>query len=96
MSQAHHTVKVLRSGWFPAFLVGAVIGAAIWAVSPFVVGSVEPWDAESPFYFGSLFVYGVLAWIIFRRKSFGSIAGLYLGQVAYLRIGSSKHPAAPS
>ena len=36
-------LKDQRSG---AFLTGAVLGAAVWLLSPLVTGRSEPWDTE--------------------------------------------------
>lgn len=84
MGRATLSLEKLRVGWIAALIVGLAMGAAIWALSPHIAGSVEPWDSDSPFYFGSLFAVGVFSWIIFRRKTYVVVMGLYLGQLVYL------------
>lgn len=47
-----------------AFLVTAVGSALIWAASSAVTGSIEPWDAEGPYYLAALVLLGILAGVI--------------------------------
>lgn len=77
---------VIMRGRVSALVLGVIIGAAIWAVSPMVGGAVEPWDSDGPFYFGSLLLSGVIGWFLFRKSSYFLIIGIYIGQLAYLSI----------
>ncbi len=86
MSWLSERVPILRAGRISAVIIGLLIGATIWAASPLVTGTVEPWDSDSPFYFSSLFLSGVVAWILFRKRFYFMIIGIYVGQLAYLLV----------
>lgn len=53
----HWLTRTLQSRWV-ACAIAAGAGALIWAVSPRVTGTREPWDADGPYYVGALAVAG--------------------------------------
>jgi len=67
-----------------AFLIGLVIGAAIWWLSPLITGRREPWDAEGGYYAGSLLGAGVLGGFLLPAHSRSFVAGIFVGQVLVL------------
>ena len=66
------------------FLIGLVIGAAIWWLSPLITGRREPWDAEGGYYAGSLLGAGVLGGLLLPEHSHWFVAGIFVGQVLVL------------
>jgi hypothetical protein len=74
---------IKRAGRTGAFAIGVVLGAVIWAMSPIVAGTNEPWDSSSPFYVGALFFSGVIASVLCHRKFVFAVMGIYFGQVSY-------------
>jgi len=78
-----------------SLLLAAGLGAAIWAVSPVVTGSAEPWDAESPYYFVSLFVAGAIVCLLFPRHIWSAFLGVVIGQLVYLLVFLPSGPLLP-
>jgi len=66
-----------------AIIFAAIISAAIWASSPWLTGHKEPWDAESLFYVGSLFVGGLVSGLLIPKPLWAQYAGSVVGQVIY-------------
>ena len=64
--------------------LAAGLGAVIWALSPVVTGAAEPWDAESPYYFVSLFVAGAIVGFVWPRRIWAVFLGIVIGQLVYL------------
>ena len=56
--------------------MGIALGWTIWAMSPIVTGEVEPWDASSLYYSGSLFIAGMLSTLFWKD-------GFYWGRSEY-------------
>jgi hypothetical protein len=74
-------------------LIGLVLGAAIWLLSPLITGHREPWDAESGYYPGALLSAGVLGGLVAPTR-WGSVAiGIFAGQVLVLLGGVMVGPA---
>src|SRR5262245_26231738 len=63
---------------------GAVLGAAIWFLSPFLTGEKEPWDSRSWYYPFALTIAGVLAAAIRPRYFWAAPIGVCVGQVAFM------------
>jgi len=78
-----------------SFSLAAGLGAAIWAVSPVVTGSAEPWDAESPYYFVSLFVAGAIVGLLCPRHIWPAFLGTVIGQLVYLLVYPPSGPLLP-
>lgn len=68
------------------FAVSALFGAAIWALSSIVTGTVEPWDADSPYYFISLFFVGALLGWLYPQNIWTVFLGIVFGQLVYLLV----------
>ncbi len=68
---------------WPTIVVGAVASTAVWALSPWLTGRPEPWDADSAFYIAGLIVAGVLAGLLRPRPLWAHYAGAVAGQAAY-------------
>jgi hypothetical protein len=66
-----------------AFLVSAVASAFIWALSPLLTGHGEPWDADGPFYVGSLVVAGLGAGALIPKSFWAHYLGSIVGQLGY-------------
>ncbi len=73
----------------------AGLGAVIWAVSPIATGSAEPWDAESPYYFVSLFVAGAIVGLLCPRNIWSAFFGIVVGQLVYLLVFLPSGPLLP-
>ncbi|HEX5963141.1 MAG TPA: hypothetical protein VFY42_05420 [Gemmatimonadales bacterium] len=60
-----------------AFLTGAVLGAAVWVLSPLVIGRSEPWDAD-----GMLVLLGMLFLVAYSLLALlGAAAGRAIRRV---------------
>jgi hypothetical protein len=66
-----------------ACLSGAFIfGLGLWASAPWLVGTREPWDAEFPFYYTGLMLFGGAALgAAFPRHSATAFVGIWVGQL---------------
>jgi hypothetical protein len=71
------------------------LGAAIWAVSPVVAGFAEPWDADSLYYFVSLFVAGAIVGLLCPRHIWSAFSGIVVGQLIYLLLFLPSGPLLP-
>ncbi len=82
---------VKQRAWL-TLAVAAALGASVWALSPWLVGHREPWDADGPFYVIALALAGLVAGSIAPRPLWAHYLGAFLGQLAYelifLRIGA--------
>jgi hypothetical protein len=76
--------------WSTIF-VSAVAGGLVWALSPWLTGHREPWDANGLFYIVALFVAGSLAGLLTPKPLWAHYVGAIVGQLGYellfLRIG---------
>ena len=66
--------------------VAAGLGAGIWAASPLVTGSVEPWDAESTYYIISLCLVGAVVGFLYPQQFWVAFPGVVAGQLIYLHV----------
>lgn len=66
--------------------VSAALGALVWALSPWLAGHQEPWDAEGFFYVVSLAIAGALAGALAPRPLWAHYLGAFVGQLAYAAI----------
>ena len=66
--------------------VAAGFGAVIWAMSPLITGKLEPWDAESPYYFVSLLVSGVIVGALIPKHVWAVLLGIVIGQSIYMML----------
>lgn len=76
-----------------ALLIGLVIGAAIWWLSPLITGRLEPWDAGSGYYEGALLGAGILGGLLLPEHSRWFVIGIFVGQVLVLLAGVLKEPS---
>jgi len=67
-------------------IVSLAVGAAIWALSPWLTGCAEPWDANTAYYPLSLFGAGVLLGLALPGNLSFHYLGAYLGQLAFMLI----------
>jgi hypothetical protein len=83
--------KPVKTRAWATVLVSAVSGALVWALSPWLTGYQEPWDADGLFYIGALVVAGSVAGAITPRPLWALYLGALVGQLGYelifLRIG---------
>ncbi len=63
---------------------GALLGMAIWWLSPTFTDELEPWDAAGWYYPGSLFAAGFVATLIRPRVFLAAPVGVCAGQVLFL------------
>ena len=66
-----------------AIAVSALLSGAVWALSPWLVGHLEPWDADGPFYPLALLVAGVVAGLLIPGPLWAHYLGACIGQFAY-------------
>ena len=76
-----------------AFLLGLVLGAAIWFLSPWLTGRSEPWDSEDGYYAGALLATGALGGLLFPRHWPSVSAGILAGQLLVIIGGVLADPA---
>lgn len=81
----------MKTRAWSTFLVSAGAGALVWAVSPWLTGYREPWDAAGLFYVVALVVAGSLAGLLAPKPLWAHYLGALIGQLGYevvfLRIG---------
>jgi hypothetical protein len=81
----------MKSRVWVTVLVSAIAGALVWALSPWLTGHREPWDADGFFYVGALIVAGSAAGAITPRPLWALYLGALTGQLGYelifLRLG---------
>ena len=63
--------------------VAAALSAAVWVLSPWLVGQREHWDADGQFYALALAASGFLAGLLTPRPAWAHYLGSVLGQAAY-------------
>jgi hypothetical protein len=80
---------------FVSFAIAALLGAAIWGLSPLITEAAEPWDAESPYYFVSLFIAGGLVGLLCPRHILAAFLGIVVGQLVYMLIVLPSGPLLP-
>ncbi|WP_088889202.1 hypothetical protein [Leptolyngbya ohadii] len=67
-----------------SFLFSFVGGAMVWALSPFLSGQVEPWDAEGFYYSVALLIVGLIVGFARPKHVWSHYAGIVLGQLTYM------------
>jgi hypothetical protein len=75
------------------FLIGVILGAAIWLLSPWITGRSEPWDAESGYYPGALLAAGVIGGLLIPMHWSSVTLGILVGQVLVILGGILADPA---
>ena len=73
-----------RAVW--TFTAGAVLGMAMWVLSPLIAGETEPWDHNN-YYLAALFGSGFLATWTGPKAFWAAPIGVYAGQAAVVIIG---------
>jgi hypothetical protein len=76
-----------------AFLLGLILGAAIWFLSPWVTGRSEPWDATGGYYAGALLATGVVGGLLVPLHWFSLAIGIFAGQALVILGGVLADPA---
>lgn len=76
------------------FAVAGVAGAVVWALSPWLTGRAEAWDAPR-YYFLALLVAGLVAGLAAGRPLWRLYVGAVLGQVLYMLIALPLGPLLP-
>jgi len=69
--------------WILVLLTSALLGAVVWALSPLIAGSSEPWDAPNHYYPVALALAGLVAGTIGPRIRWAFFAGAVLGQLLF-------------
>lgn len=73
-----------QSPWALWFAVGLLLGAALWLLSPALLGRTEPWDADAPVWSLSWLVVGTIAGAARHGRGLWLPVGYALGQVAVM------------
>jgi hypothetical protein len=66
------------------FLFSFVGGAMVWALSPFLSGQVEPWDAKGFYYSAALLIVGLIVGLARPKHVWSHYAGIIFGQLTYM------------
>lgn len=66
------------------FLFSFVGGAMVWALSPFLSGQVEPWDAKGFYYSAALLIVGLIVGFARPKHVWAHYAGIILSQLTYM------------
>jgi hypothetical protein len=66
--------------------LGVTLGWAVWAMSPLVTGKIEPWDSNTLYYSGSLFIAGMLSTLFWKSGFYWGPLGIFAGQTAFLCV----------
>jgi hypothetical protein len=73
-------------------LIAASAAASVWALSPWLAGHREPWDAEIYYYPIGLFAAGTISGFAAPRPLWAHYLGAVVGQLAFevlfLRVGA--------
>ena len=69
-----------------AFLAASATAFAVWALSPFLTGYQEPWDAPGIYYYVALFLAGALSGLIAAKPLWAHYAGGIVGQLLYALV----------
>jgi hypothetical protein len=81
----------MKARAWSTILVSAAASALVWALSPWLAGHREPWDADGLFYVLALVVAGSLAGLLAPKPLWAHYVGAIVGQLGYevlfLRIG---------
>ncbi|HEY9653964.1 MAG TPA: hypothetical protein V6C50_00600 [Crinalium sp.] len=56
----------------------------VWALSPFLSGQVEPWDAKGFYYSAALLIVGLIVGLARPKHVWSHYAGIILGQLTYM------------
>ncbi|WP_312255835.1 hypothetical protein [Stutzerimonas nitrititolerans] len=75
----------MSRSWVLPFLIAALAGAAIWALSPLITGQAEPWDAGL-YYSGALLAAGLLSGVAVPKPLWAHYLGGIAGQALYLLL----------
>ena len=76
-----------------AFLLGLILGSAIWLSSPWITGRSEPWDAEGGYYPGALLATGALGGFLIPLHWPAVTFGIFTGQLLVILGGVLADPA---
>jgi hypothetical protein len=79
-----------------AFLLGVLLGAAIWLLSPWITGRSEPWDAEGGYYSGALLAAGMIGGLLIPMHWTSVALGIFVGQALVILGGILADPASGS
>jgi hypothetical protein len=74
------------------FIIGAVLGLALWFIPASFFGLSEPWDAEGPGYVAALLATGLLLGFIGPSHPFAAVTGIFTGQLVVLLGRVIAHP----
>ena len=74
-------------------MLATAFGAGVWAMSPFLTGHKEPWDASLPTYLLSMLIGSFILAAICPRLFWVPVVGIYIGQVAYCLVFLYPHGA---
>ena len=66
-----------------AFLIASATGFAVWALSPWLTGYKEPWDAPGIYYYLALLLGGVLSGFVTAKPLWAHYVGSVSGQLVY-------------
>jgi len=75
----------MSRSWVLPFLIAALAGASIWALSPWITGQAEPWDAGL-YYSGALLAAGLLSGAAVPKPLWALYLGGIVGQALYLLL----------
>ena len=73
---------MLRSSLL-SFLAASATAFAVWALSPWLTGFQEPWDAPGVYYYAALFVAGTVSGFIAVKPLWAHCVGSIFGQFLY-------------
>lgn len=69
-----------------AFLVAVITSALVWAISPWLTGHQEPWDAEWFFYVSGLLLSGFITGVLVPKPLWAYYLGSIAGQLGYMML----------
>lgn len=73
----------MKARAWSTMLVAAVASALVWALSPWLVGHREPWDADGLYYVAALLVAGAFAGLLAPKPLWAHYVGALVGQLGY-------------
>lgn len=77
-----------------AFLIAFTTGFTVWALSPWLTGYKEPWDAPGVYYYAALLLAGMLSGLVIAKPLWAHYTGCIFGQLVYALVFLSLGPLA--
>lgn len=76
----------MRQPSLPAFVIASTTGFTVWALSPWLTGYKEAWDAPGVYYYVALLLAGTLSGLVTAKPLWAHYTGSMVGQLVYVLV----------